>query len=140
MKFKIQFLSHGQVFRVFSSMQDVLLLISSLYDAKFTMSSSQSQISRCAKTQINKLGLCNPQQTIKEVRKKKKTHLILRWILRRIKIKKILHWNIKVELLNTEQKNKILKAGRKKKTNYILLNLEGKNSKTYVFYSIYSKN
>ena len=33
----------------------------------------------------------------------------------RIKIKKILHWNIKVELLNTEQKDKILKAGRKKK-------------------------
>lgn len=33
----------------------------------------------------------------------------------RIKIKKILHWNIKVELLNTEQKDKILKAGRKKR-------------------------
>lgn len=53
MKFKIQFLSHVQVFnscyyiawcrhRVFSSKQDVLLLIPSLYDAKFTMSSSQS--------------------------------------------------------------------------------------------------
>ena len=58
------------------------------------MSSSQSQISRCAKTQRNKLGLCNPQWTIREVRKENPP-------------------DFKVDQV---------------------LNLEGKKSKTYVFY------